>query len=125
MATLDVYSQTWALDAQRSIAGGLSGQCFALRGALLMLFGQAGVKLTEDHVVEPANDYYFSDSPPGQRLQIDPLLDETGTNGAALKLESELVDHSGLGGCTTWDEELAKAGGTAAETLMVGTLTCL
>jgi hypothetical protein len=125
IATLDVYSQTWALDAQWTSDAELAGQSFAQQGALLMLFGQAGVQLTEDDVVEPANDYYFSDSAPGQRMQIDPLLDETGANGAALKLNSELVDHSGLGGCTTWDAELAKAGGTAAETLMVGTLTCL
>jgi len=110
---LDVYTQTHALDAQWTSAAGLTGQSFATRGALLYLYGDpdapaAGVTITENGAAEPANDYYFADTDPDTRLALAPSQTSTGANGAALKINSALVNHSGVGGdCSGWSVDLA------------------
>ncbi len=73
-----------------------------------------GVKVTRDPAGVVANDdYYFSDTNPHVRRTVDATQDATGPNGAALMVNSPLVDHGGTGGdlptgCV-WPPDLAKS----------------
>jgi hypothetical protein len=114
--TTDLYTQTRALDAQWSASAGIAS--FADVGAVLILFRgpdalpAPDVQITEAGEVQPANDYYFSDADAHTRQAVAPALDATGADGAALKINSMLIDHSGTGGepagCT-WDSRLARS----------------
>ena len=68
-----------------------------------------GVTATRDGATNPTDDYYFSDQDE-QLTTVDPDLDSTGPNGAALLVNSSLGDHAGVGGeaagCT-WEAALA------------------
>jgi hypothetical protein len=101
----------WSTDA--SLSPG-----FAERGAFMTVFTiagvpEAGVQITEGGTVEAANDYYFDDASTATRSSIDPGLSASGMNGAGIKINSALVEHSGTGGALpsgcTWDSALAAA----------------
>jgi hypothetical protein len=103
-------------DMQWSTDAGLGATTFADRGAFMTVFTIAtvpepGVQITEGGSVEAANDYYFDDASTTTRSSIDPSLDATGMNGAGIKLNSALVEHSGTGGALpsgcVWDSALA------------------
>jgi hypothetical protein len=89
--------EQWTADAD----GG--GTTLIDRGIFMSLYRiggvpTQGVQITEGGVVEAANDYYFSDTNPLTRMTIDNSQPSTGPNGAGLKLNSALVEHSGTGG---------------------------
>lgn len=87
-------------------AGFEAGNGFFEQGAFMAIYYDgfnrttpvAGVTITEGGNVEPANDYYFSDASTTTRTTIDPELDATGINGAGIKVDSNLLEHSGTGG---------------------------
>ena len=107
----------------------LSDPSFVARGALLTIFLDAegdpvpGVTVTEGGATEPANDYHFSDTTPSSRSTVDAAMNATGPNGAALKINSALVEHSGTGGCDTeWERALAAS---IPDVLFVAVRRCL
>lgn len=110
---VETYAVRHTTDATWTAAAGLGGQSFVERGVILMVFRDAdgipveGVVVTEGAGTSPANDYYFSDTTPGTRRTVDPALTATGPNGAALKINSSLVEHSGTGGGCSWTSGLA------------------
>jgi hypothetical protein len=102
----------WSVDA-----GNLS-PTFVERGAFMTVFTidgvpEPGVQITEGGAVEAANDYYFDDVSTTTRSSIEPSLNASGMNGAGIKINSALVEHSGTGGALpsgcTWDSALAAA----------------
>jgi len=102
----EATNQAWSDDA------GL-GTSFVDQGAFMTVFHGAGdvpvegVQITEMGSVEAGNDYYFSDTDPNTRSTIDLTKNSTGVNGAGIKLNSALVEHSGTGGGCTWESALA------------------
>jgi hypothetical protein len=134
---LVVYGLRRDTDAAWTASAELVGQSFAERGVYVPIFlhGEgapdantpavpvSGAVVLEDGAPDAAHTYYFQDTDPNTRLMPDgPAngggnLTATSTNGSALMTDSELVDHSGMGGepagCK-WPEDLAKAGGTLA-----------
>lgn len=124
-----VYEMTHAIDAEWTMTAGLDDPSFVTRGALLTIFLDAdgnpvpGVTVTEGGATEPANDFHFSDTTPSSRSTVDPAMNATGPNGAALKINSALVEHSGAGGCDTeWERTLAAS---IPDVLFVATRRCL
>jgi|GEM_PF-3983237 len=86
-------------------------------GAFLPIFMHQGVPvegvtITVSGIVQPAEDFYFSDSTSNLRTTIDVNLTNTGINGAGIIVNSFLVNHSGIGseplGCE-WPSSLAKS----------------
>jgi hypothetical protein len=69
----------------------------------------AGVTVTSNGSVRASDDFYFTDTVATTRLDTTPT-GPTGANGAALLLNSSLVEHSGQGaepnGCV-WPSDLA------------------
>ncbi len=91
---------------------------FATKGVFFPIFVNEevpveGVKITRDPGVPfPADDYYFDDSDPDTRASVNASQESTGTNGAGLMVNSDLVDHSGEGGLPddcSWPSDLAKS----------------
>lgn len=112
------YTVTRTTDMQWSTDAGLGATTFVDRGAFMTVFTiagvpEAGVQITEGGSVEAANDYYFDDASTVTRSSIDPAQNASGMNGAGIKLNSALVEHSGTGGALpggcTWDSALAAA----------------
>ena len=110
-----VYVVETQTDQDWSTQAGL-GTTFVDQGAFMTVFliggvPEAGVQITEGGAVEMANDYYFSDADPSTRSTIDTGLNATSVNGAGIKLNSALVEHSGTGGALpagcTWESALA------------------
>lgn len=91
-------------------------QSFADQGAILALFTgpedrpAPNVRITADDVVRAADDFYFSTV--SSRTTLLPSATTTNPNGAALMLNSALVQHSGTGGepngCV-WSRQMAAA----------------
>lgn len=91
---------TWT----QSAGSPFGASSFADVGAILFSFRaggipQSGVSVTRTGNTSPADDYYFSDTVPTQRLQIDNERTNTGINGAALFVGSNsAAPYSGVGG---------------------------
>jgi len=127
---IDAASLTRALDQQWSTAASLPAPSFGRRGAVLLSFrrttGQpvGGVQMTAGGAVDPAADWYFSDSSYDTRLRLSPALDATSFDGAALRTGGRLVEYSGTGsevaGCA-WESSLAAA---IPDVLWVGQRVC-
>lgn len=86
----------WSADA------GLGVSTFVDLGALMSIFLHgtspvAGVTVTSDGSARAGDDYYFTDTDSNLRADVT-ATGPTQANGAALLLNSALVDHSGLGG---------------------------
>jgi hypothetical protein len=101
----------WSTDPD---VGFTAANGFIDRGVFMPLFRHgtvpvAGVTVTSNGSVRAADDYYFTDTDPSTRLDTTPT-GPTGVNGAALLLNSSLVEHSGTGGepagCV-WPSDLA------------------
>jgi hypothetical protein len=116
-----VYVVETATDDAWSTQAGLDPG-FVDRGAFMTVFliggvPEEGVKIIEGGAVESANDYYFGDTDPSTRSTVLPDQagegpeDATGVNGAGIKINSALVEHSGMGGALpggcTWESALA------------------
>lgn len=57
----------------------------------------SGVMVTPSIGLDTANDYYFNDNDPANRLHVEPSFsNSTGINGAALLFEANLENHSGM-----------------------------
>ena len=100
-STRATTEQAWAVSA------GLAPGSIAQTGAYLAVFlagglPVAGVTMLAAGAPSPASDFYFSDASPLSRRTVDPLLDVTGANGAALFLDGPLTQYSGAGpaGCS-------------------------
>lgn len=126
----EATNQAWSSTA------GLAAPSFVDRGAFMTVFTvggtpRPGVRLTEAGAVEAANDYYFDDAVATTRTSIDAALSETQINGAAIKINSGLSEHSGTGGepsgCT-WESALAAAIPTvlffSPRAAVMGTVEC-
>lgn len=88
-------------DVQWSVDVGFGANTFVDRGVLMAIFFYgtapvAGVTVTSDGLVRAADDYYFSDADPALRSTVV-TGGPTQANGAALLLNSSLVQHSGQG----------------------------
>jgi hypothetical protein len=103
-----LYATTRATDAKWTSSAGdpFGGATFSERGAVFMLFHDQsgaplpGVTATANGSPRPASTYYFSDTDPDTRAVVDPAATVTGTNGAALLVDSDLYEHNGtLAGC--------------------------
>jgi hypothetical protein len=90
---------------------------FADVGVILLYFtaggvSQAGVTVLQNGSIVPANDYYFSDASPLERLNVDSAQSSTGLNGSALFVNGPITIYSGTGaepmGCT-WPSKFATA----------------
>ena len=98
--------------AQWTVAAGspFGGNNFADVGAILLYFtaggvGRPGVTVLQNGNGVPANDYYFSDASPLQRISVDSTQTSTGVNGSALFVNAgSVANYSGTGaeplGCT-------------------------
>lgn len=80
-----------------------SGQTFSEKGvfAAIFLTGEdptSGVVLARSGLAHPDDDYYFSDVGVFSRTSINLLQTETGNNGSGLMSNSDLVEHTGIGG---------------------------
>lgn len=105
----------WSTDADVTGNQGLSGSnTFVDKGVFLSMFRHgnnpvAGVTVTSNGSVRSADDFYFTDTDATTRVDTNPN-GPTGVNGAALLLNSSLVEHSGQGaepaGCV-WPSDLA------------------
>ncbi len=90
---------------------------FAERGVVLGTFKKdgtpvSGTTITTDGSVRPSDDFYFSDADSNTRSTINVAQTATGNNGSALIVDSELVNHSGVGGESegcAWSEGLVDA----------------
>lgn len=119
---IDLYAVTqdsdelWTQSAGNPFGAGVT---FGDRGAYLPIFTHkgtpiAGVTVTENGAPQPADDYYFDDTDPLERTAIDVGRTNTGPNGSAILVNSQLVNHSGTGsesmleGCI-WPTNLAAA----------------
>ncbi len=51
----------------------------------------AGVTVINGGVADPAHDYYFSDADPATRSTVDPGMNVTGADGAALLTDASLI----------------------------------
>jgi hypothetical protein len=111
----DAFAIRHATDATWTAAAGLTGDSFVERGVILMAFHDAdgnpveGVTIVEGGSPEAANDYYFSDTTAETRRTLELARTVTGPNGAGLKINSGLVEHSGTGGGCNWTSALAIA----------------
>lgn len=110
-----LYATRKTTDAAWTTSANLSGDSFATRGVLALVFRHrglpvAGVTARRGGNVIPADDYYFDDPAPG-RAHVAPAQTMTGPNGTALVLRSDqLANHDGTGaepaGCR-WPARLA------------------
>lgn len=102
---------------------------FADRGVLFSTFTKDGnpvsaVTILRSGAPQANADYYFSDLDSNTRTTVSPGQNNSGANGAALMVDSSLVNHSGTGGETescVWSNELA---GTFAGVVSVAAFTC-
>ncbi len=110
------YSIRRATDEGWTATAGLTGSTLVDRGVLWTMFRRgntpvAGVQVTgAGSAVRPADDYYFSDIGPFNRISIEAALTATGANGSALMVNSSMVMHSGTGAeraTCTWSSTLA------------------
>ncbi len=101
----------WSTDPD---VGFPSTNTFIDKGVFMSIFRHgntpvAGVTVTSNGSPRANDDYYFTDTDPVTRLDTTPT-GPTGVNGAALLLNSSLVEHSGQGGepsgCV-WPSDLA------------------
>jgi len=111
-ATRHSTDEQWTATADAPFGAATFGQhgvyvaLFLYRGAPV-----EGVRVTAGGALVPNRDYYFSD-PDDDLTTVDPSLDATGPNGAALLVDSQLGNHSGTGGevdACTWESSLATA----------------
>lgn len=109
-----LYAIRHGLDGAWTDAAGLDGGSFVERGAILAIFSDPGgdpmpgVTVTENGAAEVANDYYFADADPSTRTTVDPVAAQSGANGSALKIDSQLSEHAGtIGGSPLCDSALA------------------
>jgi len=92
--------EAWTVSAGEPF-GGLT---FSEKGALALIFLRAGSPASNVRILRspegaaPDDDYYFSDNARDLRTTIDTYLEVTGLNGTGLIVDSDLVDHSGMGG---------------------------
>ena len=90
---------------------------FAERGVVLGTFRKDGVpvqgtKITANGSVQAASDFYFSDADSKTRSTVNDAQVSTGNNGSALIVDTDLVNHSGIGGESggcTWSQGLTDA----------------
>lgn len=111
-----VHALRRVTDAAWTEQSNVGGMTFADRGAILAVFTDGagvrieGVTITSNGSIRAADDFYFSDASVATRATVAPAQASTGVNGAALLLNSPLVEHTGTGGeptgCT-WPSELA------------------
>lgn len=79
------------------------GQTFSEKGVLVGIFFNdsepaPGTVVTRNYSAQPSDDFYFGDVNPFVRSTVNSALSSTGTNGTALMVNSDLVDHGGSGG---------------------------
>lgn len=95
------YVVSKSTDAKWSTDVGLGATTFVDRGVLMSIFYQgtapaAGVTVTANGAVRASDDYYFTDTDAKLRYSVT-ATGPTQANGAALLLNSSLVEHSGQG----------------------------
>jgi len=99
------YALQHTTDAMWTASAGdpFAGQSFVDRGVYVPVFISGGdrvrgVTLTSGGSPAPSRTFYFSDTDPNMLTTVDAALTETGANGAAVVVDSNLVMHSGTGG---------------------------
>jgi hypothetical protein len=116
---LDVYAVRTSSDTKWSESALTPFGSFHARGAYLGIFTHRGVPvegvvITENGSPQPSEDYYFDDTDPFERTNIDSSRTSTGPNGSGILVDSALVNHSGQGsegmleGCM-WPTDLGDA----------------
>jgi len=114
-----LYAVAATTDVEWTATAGdpFAGETFATHGVGAEIYicgGEplAGVQLGNDGGVDPAHDFYFSDSDPWTRSTIDPAQNVTGADGTVLLAESAVVDHTSstlqCGSCV-WEPAPVKA----------------
>jgi hypothetical protein len=98
-----VYATRNETDDDWTRTSRISGDSFATRGVLALVFRhngvpQAGVQVRQNGSPIPGFDYYFTD-PDIARTTVDPDTVTTGANGTALVIgDSGVAEHHGVGG---------------------------
>ncbi len=101
----NAYALTRAQDQLWTNTAGnpFGGPTFSEVGVTMGVFLHAGnprfgVTFVRSGAAAPADDFYFNSGMPFDWSSIDPTIDNTGEPGAALLVNSSLVEHTGLGG---------------------------
>ena len=101
---INLFATRYATDEQwnNSAEAPFGTLSFYEVGAFLPIFMHQGLPvegatITVNDNVQPAEDFYFSDSNSDNRITIDANLTKTGINGAGIIVNTSLVNHSGIG----------------------------
>lgn len=79
----------------------LSASWIETTGAVLSIFREGDARVQGVEVVvgnSSGTSFYFGDEEPSRVMSVDATRTETGANGAALTVDSDLTEHSGQGG---------------------------